>query len=133
MSLKSDAKVIKDETVIGANTALRVGQLFEDFADAVDLNTAKVGITTQQASDITANNAKVGVTNEEQNAPNTTLQGNTFNGANQLVKTDENGKIQAIEDLNLGAYKSRGYWKGTQAEYDLLTIDSNTDYDIIEL
>ena len=33
--------------------------LLEELAVASDLNTAKVGITTQQASDITANNAKV--------------------------------------------------------------------------
>lgn len=35
-----------------------------DFTTAVGLNTAKIGITAQQASDITANNAKVGVTTE---------------------------------------------------------------------
>jgi hypothetical protein len=33
-----------------------------DFTSAVAANTAKVGITTQQASDITTNNAKVGIT-----------------------------------------------------------------------
>ena len=32
---------------------------------AVDLNTAKTGITSQQASDITANNAKVGITTQQ--------------------------------------------------------------------
>ena len=57
-------------------TAVPVGAVFTDndtiYDDTaiqaeVDLNTAKVGITAQQASDITTNNAKVGVTVEEAN------------------------------------------------------------------
>ena len=74
MSIKTDAIVIRDETATGANTATRVGRNLVDIADdltakqaAIDLNTAKVGITAQQASDITTNNAKVGVTVEEAN------------------------------------------------------------------
>ena len=74
MSIKTDAVVIRDETTTGANTATRVGTNLVDIADdlvakqaAIDLNTAKVGITAQQASDITTNNAKVGVTTEEAN------------------------------------------------------------------
>ena len=69
MSIKTDAVVIRDETTTGANTAVRVGTNLVAIADdlvakqaAIDLNTAKTGITTQQASDITTNNAKVGVT-----------------------------------------------------------------------
>lgn len=133
MSLKTDSIIIKNETTKGANTALRIGQLFEDISDAVDLNTEKVGITTEQSNEIATNTQKVGVTDEEANDPNTTLQGNEFNGVEQLVKTNADGEIQAVVDLNLGDYKSRGYWKGSQAEYDLLVIDENTDYDIIEL
>ena len=74
MSIKTDAIVIRDETTTGANTATRVGTNLVDIADdlvakqaEVDLNTAKVGITTQQAADIVTNNAKVGVTTEEAN------------------------------------------------------------------
>ena len=115
MSIKTDAVVIRDETIAGANTATRVGTNLSDIADdlvakqaaidlntaketniahplvetavpvgavftdndtvyddtaiqaEVDLNTAKVGITAQQASDIATNNAKVGVTTEEAN------------------------------------------------------------------
>ena len=74
MSIKTDAVVIRDETIAGANTATRVGTNLSDIADdlvakqaEVDLNTAKVGITAQQASNIVTNNAKVGVTTEEAN------------------------------------------------------------------
>ena len=74
MSIKTDAVVIRDETTTGANTATRIGTNLVDIADdlvakqaSIDLNTAKVGITAQQASDITTNNAKVGVTVEEAN------------------------------------------------------------------
>ncbi len=69
MSIKTDALVIRNETVDGANTALRVGQTLSDIADdliakqaVIDTNTAKTGITTTQANDIIANNAKVGIT-----------------------------------------------------------------------
>ena len=74
MSIKTDAIVIRNETAIGANTATRVGQNLVDIADdltakqaAINLNTAKTGITPTQASDIVTNNAKVGVTTEEAN------------------------------------------------------------------
>ena len=69
MSIKSEAIIIRDETTAGANTANRVGGNLVSIADdliskqsEIDLNTAKVGITTQQAIDITTNNAKVGIT-----------------------------------------------------------------------
>ena len=64
MSIKTDAIVIRDETVNGANTALRVGTnlvaISDDLLDKqieIDANTAKVGITPTQASDITSNNS----------------------------------------------------------------------------
>ncbi len=37
----------------------------------------------------------------QQNDASTTLQGNTFNGANQLVKTDAEGKLPALDASNL--------------------------------
>ena len=74
MSIKTDAEIIRDETTTGANTAARVGanlvaiadeltiqktavslntgKVSYDDAASVATNTAKVGITTQQASDI---------------------------------------------------------------------------------
>ena len=72
MSIKSEAIIIRDETTTGANTAARVGTNLVSIADdliakqsEIDLNTAKVGITTQQATDITTNNAKVGITSTQ--------------------------------------------------------------------
>ena len=65
MSIKTDAIVIRDETSNGANTAARVGKNLVDIADDlvakqadIDINSAKTGITPQQASDIATNNAK---------------------------------------------------------------------------
>ena len=53
MSIKSEAIIIRDETTTGANTAARVGGNLVSIADdliakqsEIDLNTAKVGITT---------------------------------------------------------------------------------------
>jgi len=67
------ANTLKETNIVHplVETAVPAGALFTDtvYDDTtiqaeVDLNTAKTGITAQQASDITANNAKVGVTTE---------------------------------------------------------------------
>ena len=57
MSIKTDAVVIRDEITTGANTATRVGTNLVDIADdlvakqaAIDLNTAKIGVTTEEAN-----------------------------------------------------------------------------------
>ena len=68
--LRAEAQAIKIETLAGANTAARVGGHLENMVDtsfyqdgvlitAVALNTAKTGITTDQANAIIANTAKV--------------------------------------------------------------------------
>jgi hypothetical protein len=84
MSIKTNAEIIRDETVAGANTAVRVGGNLVEIADdlvakqslinantaktsytdsaAVALNTAKVGITPTQAANIVTNNAKISYT-----------------------------------------------------------------------
>ena len=106
MSIKTDAEIIRDETTTGANTAARVGanlvaiadeltiqktavslntgKVSYDDAAAVATNTAKVGITTQQASDITDNNAKVSYTAAAAVAANTAKETNI---AHPLVET----------------------------------------------
>lgn len=60
---------------------------------AVTANTAKVGITTQQASDITANNAKVGITTAQANeiTANTAKVGITTQQASDI--TANNAKV----------------------------------------
>ena len=68
MSIKTNAEQIRDETITGANTATRVGGNLVEIADdlivkqtAIDLNTAKSGITTDQSSAIVLNTAKTGI------------------------------------------------------------------------
>ena len=100
MSIKSEAIIIRDETTAGANTATRVGSNLVDIADdliakqiEIDLNTAKVGITTQQASEITANNAKVGITTQQASdiTANNAKVGITTQQASDI--TDNNAKV----------------------------------------
>jgi hypothetical protein len=60
----TEARVSANTDVV-ANTA-KVGITTQQAAD-ITTNNAKVGITTQQANDITANNAKVGITTQQAN------------------------------------------------------------------
>ena len=73
-----------------------------NFTSAVGLNTAKVGITTQQASDIVTNNAKVGytetlVTNNTSVAANTLKVGITTQQASDI--TTNNAKVSDINHV----------------------------------
>ena len=73
-----------------------------NFTSAVGLNTAKVGITTQQASDITTNNAKVGytetlVTNNTSVAANTLKVGITIQQASEIIAN--NAKVSDINHV----------------------------------
>lgn len=76
---------------------------------------------------------------------NVTTQGNTFNGANQLVQLDSAGKLPAIDGSQLTNISSSTpanvvtsdtntnlkIWTGTQQEYDAIgTKDPNTIYAI---
>jgi hypothetical protein len=75
---------------------------------AVAANTEKVGITTQQASDIQTNNSKVGITTEQASeiAANTLKVGITTNQANAIIAntaknsypTDDASKLAGIEE-----------------------------------
>ena len=68
---------------------------------AVAANTAKVGITTQQASDILTNNDKVGITTQQANeiATNTLKVGITTDQANEIsANTLKTGITQAQAD-----------------------------------
>ena len=69
MSIKTNAELIRDETITGANTATRVGGNLVEIADdliakqiEIDVNTAKTGISSGQASAIVTNTSKVGFT-----------------------------------------------------------------------
>ena len=80
----TDARVSAN-TNVTANTA-KVGITTQQAADIVT-NNAKVGITTQQASDITANNSKVGITTTQADAitANTAKVGITTEQSNAIA------------------------------------------------
>ena len=144
MSIKSDAIVIRDETTTNANTALRVGTNLVSIADdliakqsEIDLNTSKVGITTQQSSDITANNAKVGYTNALVSA-NTDVVANTAKISFDSASSTKLGGIEAGADVNTINSTTTSEPTGsdlvynvvslTQAEYDAGTPVATTFY-----
>lgn len=62
---------------------------------------------------------------------NLTAQGNTFNGASQLVQLDGDGKLPAIDGSQLTNLPTGNlkYWTGTEADYTgLATKDADTLY-----
>ena len=83
----TDARVSANSAV-AANTA-KTGITTQQAADITN-NNAKVGITTQQASDITTNNAKVGITTDQANAI-------TANTAKNSYPTADATKLAGIE------------------------------------
>jgi len=161
MSIKSDAIVIRDETTTNANTALRVGTNLVSIADdliakqsEIDLNTAKVGITTQQATDITTNNAKVGITSTQSSdittnnakvgyteslvSANTSVVANTAKISFDSASSTKLGGIEAGADVNTINSTTTSEPTGsdlvynvvslTQAEYDAGTPVATTFY-----
>jgi hypothetical protein len=76
---------VSANTNVTANTA-KVGITTQQASD-ITTNNAKVGITTQQASDITANNSKVGITTTQADAitANTAKVGITTEQSNAIV------------------------------------------------
>ena len=87
---------------------------------AVAANTAKVGITTQQAADIVTNNAKVGITTEQANAitANTAKVGITTAQANAIVANTAKNSYPSADATKVG------YISVTQA-VDLDTLESD--------
>lgn len=87
---------------------------------AVAANTAKVGITTQQASDIQTNNAKVGITTEQANAitANTSKVGITTEQANAIVANTAKNSYPTADATKVG------HISVTQA-VDLDTLESD--------
>jgi len=74
----TDARVSANSAV-AANTA-KVGITTQQASD-ITTNNAKVGITTQQASDITTNNAKVGITTAQADAITANTAKNSYPSA----------------------------------------------------
>lgn len=69
---------------------------------SVAANTAKVGITTQQASDITTNNAKVGITTDQANA----ITANTAKNSYPSADATKVGFISVTQAVDLDTIES---------------------------
>jgi hypothetical protein len=134
MSIKSDAIVIRDETTTNANTALRVGTNLVSIADdliskqsEIDLNTAKVGITTQQATDITTNNSKVGYT-ESLVSANTDVVANTAKISFDSASSTKLGGIDAGAEVNTINSKTISEPTGSDLVYNVVSL-TQSEYD----
>ena len=110
MSIKTNAEQIKDETITGANTATRVGGNLVEIADDliakqidIDLNTAKVSFTNALVdanNNVTANTAKVGITTGQASAiiANTSKVSFDSTSSNRLANTS--GANTGDQDLS---------------------------------
>tara|TARA_B110000046_G_scaffold2309_1_gene2511 strand:+ start:2053 stop:2499 length:447 start_codon:yes stop_codon:yes gene_type:complete len=147
MSIKSEAESIRDQTTIGANTANVVGTNLVNIADdlilkqsEIDLNTAKVGITSTQSSEITANTAKVGYT-ESLVSANTDVVANTAKISFDSASSTKLGGIEVGAEVNtinstttsepIGSDVVPNIVSLTQAEYDAGTKVATTFYLIV--
>ena len=110
----TDARVSANSAVT-ANTA-KVGITTQQASD-ITTNNAKVGITTQQAADITTNNAKVGITTTQADAI-------TANTAKNSYPTDDATKLSGIEagaEVNVQAN-----WNETDTNSDAFILNKPT-------
>ena len=134
MSIKSEAIIIRDETTTGANTAARVGTNLVSIADdliakqsEIDLNTAKVGITTAQSSEITANNAKVGYT-ESLVSANTDVVANTAKISFDSASSTKLGGIETGANVNTINSKTISEPTGSDLVYNVVSL-TQSEYD----
>lgn len=95
----TDARVSANSSV-AANTA-KVGITTQQASD-ITTNNAKVGITTQQASDITTNNAKVGITTDQANA----ITANTAKNSYPSADATKVGFISVTQAVDLDTIES---------------------------
>ena len=108
----ADARLSDSRTPTAHNhTASEITDFDTEVSNNTDVaaNTAKTGITAQQAADILTNNAKVGVTTEEANT------------INSITAGEPTGSDQVLNVVSL-----------TQAEYDAGTPVSTTHYIITD-
>ena len=148
MSIKTDAIVIRDETTVGANTATRVGRNLVDIADdliskqaAIDLNTAKVGVTVEEANpDVVSKvEAEAGVATTERiwtaervkeaivalggsGSVDDTAYGISWDGVTGTAPS-KNALYDFIESQVFKVDATSNiipiFWGGTQAQYDI--------------
>ena len=128
MSIKSEAIIIRDETTQGANTASRVGGNLVAIADdliakqnEINANTSKVGITTQQASDINTNTLKYSYPTADASKLAGIEVGSEVNTINSKIASEPTGSDAVLNVVSL-----------TQAEYDAGTKIATTFYIITD-
>jgi len=131
MSIKSEAIIIRDETTTGANTAARVGGNLVSIADdliskqtEIDLNSAKVGITTQQATDITTNTAKVGITTQQA----TDITTNTAKVSFDSASSTKLGGIETSAEVNTINSTTTSEPTGSDLVYNVVSL-TQAEYD----
>ena len=124
MSIKNNAIIIRDENSTGKNTAARVGGNLVEIADdlivkqsLIDSNTAKVGITPVQVSDITSNNTKTSFDSTSSSKLDGIEVGAQVNTINSSAIGEPTGSDLVYNIVKL-----------TQAEYDAGTPVSTTAY-----
>jgi hypothetical protein len=115
-------------TAIAANTA-KTG-ITSNQASAITANTAKTGITSGQASAITANTAKTGITTAQANAivANTAkVTGGPSLGTDSVIRTN----AQTIsENITIGA-TTNGMSAGPITIADSYTVTVNGNWSIV--
>lgn len=138
-ALSVQSQEIKTETLEGANTAVRVGQLLQDLTDS-QMNLTDDGSTYDQSAGVSTNAANIGTnaTNIGTNATdistnaglistNTTNIGNNTSAIALKVSTD----VGLTEDKTFPSNTARWFNTLTQAEYDGITPDADELYFIV--
>lgn len=129
----TDARVAANSAV-AANTA-KTGITTQQAADIVT-NNAKVGITTQQASDITTNNAKVGITTAQADA----ITANTAKNSYPTADATKVGYISVTQAVDLDTMESNiatnnaknSYPSADATKVGFISVTQAVDLDTIE-
>ena len=99
------SQLVNDSQFVTADTTgllhyYQSGDIDSFLANKVDKVTGK-GLSTEDYTSAEKNKLSTIQSGAQVNDPNTTLQGNTFNGANQLVQLDSLGRLPALDARNL--------------------------------
>ena len=126
----TDARVSANSSV-AANTA-KVGITTQQASD-ITTNNAKVGITTQQASDITTNNAKVGITTQQASDITTNNAKISFDSTSstKLAGIEAGAEVNTVDSVNgqTGAVSlsTSNVSEGTNLYYTDARVSANSD------
>ena len=129
----TDARVSANSDVT-ANTA-KVGITTQQASD-ITTNNAKVGITTQQAADIVTNNAKVGITTTQADAITANTAKNSYPSAD-ATKVGHISVTQAVDldtmESNIATNNAKNSYPSTDAtKVGFISVTQAVDLDTIE-